>query len=154
MHPDPTKQFTASAQFIINALSEPAASAMLADTQQALTRLLDERCVLYAESDSVRLQLARGGLLTLTATGEDPSGVSLADLIKQVYAHPDYVFGTVFMPGDFPDGQVPEDFPAKVLEDRLNEIGNAMIADGILDDEDDDEADGASGEDSARTAAE
>lgn len=52
---------------------------------------------------------------------------SIFDLLKRVRQHPDYVFGTIFVPNDFPDGRVPEDFPTEHANDALAEAGNLFI---------------------------
>lgn len=63
------------------------------------------------------------------------------DLWRKVQAHPDYVFGTIFVPGDFPNEEVPEDFPANRATDALAERGNLYIIDTVGEPEDDPEYD-------------
>ena len=52
---------------------------------------------------------------------------SIFDLWREVQMHPDYIFGTIFVPGDFPDEKVPDDFSANRATDRLCEVGNEYI---------------------------
>jgi hypothetical protein len=54
---------------------------------------------------------------------------TIFDLMAKVREHPDYVFGTIFVRGDFPGEVVPDDFPVRQVEDRLAEHGNEMIDD-------------------------
>lgn len=61
------------------------------------------------------------------------------ELFRKVREHPEFIFGTIFVPGDFPNEDVPEDFPRSQATDRLAETGNLLIGDlcGMEDDEDD-----------------
>lgn len=54
---------------------------------------------------------------------------SIHDLFRAVREHPDFVFGTIFVTGDFPDEQVPDDFDASRATDALAERGNQYIED-------------------------
>lgn len=56
-----------------------------------------------------------------------PDTPSIFDLMRAVREHPDYVFGTIFVTGDFPDEQVPDDFPVNRATDALAEAGNEFI---------------------------
>jgi hypothetical protein len=79
----------------------------------------------------------------LIATVEKLAGEDVYEMWRRVQQHPDYVFGTIFLKGDFPDGADPygsESFSPRHAADRLAERGNEMIADafGWSDDEADD----------------
>jgi hypothetical protein len=52
---------------------------------------------------------------------------SVFDLFRVVQEHPDYVFGTIFVPGDFPGSVVPDDFDAGNAVDCLVAAGNEFI---------------------------
>jgi hypothetical protein len=52
---------------------------------------------------------------------------TIFDLMQAVRRHPDYVFGTAFVVGDFPDEIVPEDFDSGQAEDWLVQAGNEFI---------------------------
>lgn len=67
--------------------------------------------------------------LTITDVNAEEASPSMADLMSAVRAHPDFVFGTVFAPGDFPNGEVPDEFNSGVATDRITEVGNEMISD-------------------------
>lgn len=58
---------------------------------------------------------------------ESTSGSGIFGLFDAVRTHPDYAFGTIFVPDDFPDNEVPENFPYDHAEDRLGEDGNEYI---------------------------
>ncbi len=66
----------------------------------------------------------------------DPSGPEIHSLFRRVQKHPDFVFGTIFVRGDFPRGEVPDDFSRKWATDILAERGNLYIADPVGVDED------------------
>lgn len=55
--------------------------------------------------------------------------VSIHDLFKQVREHPDYVFGTIFVRGDFPEGEVKwEEYgDAKHAEEHITAAGFEYI---------------------------
>lgn len=61
---------------------------------------------------------------------------SVFDLFFQVKDHPEFVFGTIFVPGDFPGGTAPEDFSPKWAEEALACAGGNYIADQCGLDED------------------
>ena len=63
------------------------------------------------------------------AEESDPSDVF--ELFRTVEAHPDYVFGTIFTPDDFPGGRVPADFSTNRAKGALAESGNEYIAEEI-----------------------
>lgn len=56
-------------------------------------------------------------------------GNEIFELWDRVQAHPDFIFGTIFVPADFPGGELPDDFPRHRAEDRLAEAGNDLIFD-------------------------
>jgi hypothetical protein len=66
------------------------------------------------------------------------------ELFRRVQHHPDFVFGTIFVRGDFADETVPAAFSPKWATDALAERGNAIIDDaGATPDVDDDADDDA-----------
>ena len=68
---------------------------------------------------------------TVGEPGEDDweasDGSDIFALMDRVRQHPDYVFGTFFVPGDFPGGTVPDDFNTSYITDKLAEAGNEYI---------------------------
>jgi len=73
-----------------------------------------------------------------TDAGEANSA-DIHEMFRRVREHPEFVFGTIFVRGDFPRGEVPDDFPSKWATDILAERGNPYIADTVGVDEDEDE---------------
>lgn len=59
------------------------------------------------------------------------------ELFRRVREHPDFVFGAIFVAGDFPNDAVPEDFPSNRADDALAERGNEFIFDIAGDGEED-----------------
>jgi hypothetical protein len=53
---------------------------------------------------------------------------SIHDLFTRIREHPEFVFGTVFVIGDFADRTVPDGFSPKQAEERIVETGNRLIA--------------------------
>lgn len=52
---------------------------------------------------------------------------SIDELYKLVREHPDFVFGTIFVAEDSPDGEVPADFRVKSAEAAITVEGNEFI---------------------------
>ena len=69
---------------------------------------------------------------------ESTAETDIFELLNKVREHPDYVFGTIFVPGDFPGNIVPEDFSGRWGEDTLAQAGNEYIYDIVGDADDDD----------------
>ena len=70
-----------------------------------------------------------------------PAREDIFDLFERVRAHPDFVFGTIFVLEDFARGAVPAGFSPRWATDALAERGNQMIGDAgatPLDDADND----------------
>jgi len=73
------------------------------------------------------------------APRQHPSRDDIFDLFERVRAHPDFVFGTIFVHDDFAGDDVPDDFSAKWATGTLAERGNQLIADAGAFPSDDDE---------------
>lgn len=52
---------------------------------------------------------------------------SIYDQFRGVREHPDFVFGTIFVRGDFPGGVVPETFHRREASEALAQAGNEYI---------------------------
>lgn len=93
------------------------------------------------------VSLALGYVDGFLSAGDEQGERSVFDLFREVEAHEDYVFGTVFVKGDFGCSEcggftehiplcelrddalgVPDGFSAKAAKDRLAEEGNEYIA--------------------------
>jgi len=80
-------------------------------------------------------QLAQAGNeyieMTVGLLDEEDEGTFSSSTIFRMFdsvrEHPDYVFGTIFVPGDFPGGKVPDDFMSNRADDRLAEEGAMFI---------------------------
>ena len=65
-----------------------------------------------------------------TSAGVHPDPqTTIHDLFERVREHPDFVFGTVFVLGDFAEETVPSEFSVKQAEEALAQTGNRLIAD-------------------------
>jgi hypothetical protein len=70
--------------------------------------------------------------MSSTSTPQPPArreGEDIHELFLRVQQHPDFVFGAIFVLGDFADATVPDAFSPKWATGALAERGNAMIVD-------------------------
>lgn len=60
---------------------------------------------------------------------QGPGAEDIVELFRRVRAHPEFVFGTIFVRDDFAHATVPTTFSSKRATDMLAERGNQMIDD-------------------------